>query len=191
MVFENITESLQGIGVFDFYIPFILMFSIFYGLLMKSKIFGDSTTNPQVRTINTLISFAAAMSVLLWLPLEGISLGEYFGTFFGQILVVFMTLLVFLLIISMSTPEGDNGIDFSSMLSYVVPVAFILALLVFTSSGGFEIFGIRMDSSQLRNLGISGEDLIAAVLILATAWVIMYITKGDTPKPDKKDEKNK
>jgi len=39
----EIVASAKGFGIFDFFIPFIIMFAIFYGLLYKTKIFGDPT----------------------------------------------------------------------------------------------------------------------------------------------------
>ncbi len=45
MVAETIADLIiqfKEFGIFDFYLPFMIMFGILYSILARSKIFGDA-----------------------------------------------------------------------------------------------------------------------------------------------------
>ena len=65
MGFQEAIEPLRKIGFFDYYLPFILMFAIFYGLLKKSKIFGEDKS---AEKINLIISLSASFYVTIFTP---------------------------------------------------------------------------------------------------------------------------
>jgi len=79
MGFPEVIELLKEFGIFQFYLPFVITFAIFYGLLSKSKIFGDSDKDKRVRNINLFISLSAALFVLLSVE----TLFGYFTTVFN------------------------------------------------------------------------------------------------------------
>lgn len=176
----EVIAAWKEFGVFEFYLPFILMFAIFYGLLSKSKIFGDEKER-RVRSLNTVIALVAALSVMVWTPL-GISLTEFFSNFFTQILVIFMTILAFLMITYMVVPADAIADLFKNkperFILYIFPIALVTALLVFLYSGGLGIFGIEADG-DVGLPGIAAEDLITVVILVLVILAIWFIIKGE------------
>ena len=58
-VASRLIDYLRSIGFFDIILPFILVYALIYGLLMRIKLFGKGEDR-RVRSLNSLISFAFA-----------------------------------------------------------------------------------------------------------------------------------
>jgi len=192
MAFADILEIWKAQGVFEFYLPFVLMFAIFYGLLSKSKIFGDEDKERRVRNINVIISIVAALFVMV--SPAGVSLTVFFGTFFTETMVVLVTMLCFMLIMFMIIPHGSVG-DFlkepMKYAKYLIPFALIAVLAIFFSSGAPEIFGIKIGGSGgigLPNLDLSSQDIVTIVMILGFLLLVLFMTRGGKEDKDGKDD---
>jgi hypothetical protein len=198
MAFEDIIEAWKSYGLFEFYLPFVLMFVIFYGLLSKSKIFGESKEK-KVNTINVVVSFIAAMFVMV--SPVGVSLTVFFGTFFTQTMVILTLLLSFMLILYMIMPAtGLQGAldNPGKYAKYLIPIAALVVLFVFIAAGGPKIFGIDIDKINLGGGGSGGsggifpsltsQDTVTIVLILVFAGVIWWLSRGDEDGKEKEDD---
>ena len=119
--FADLVALAKEYGLFEFYLPFVILFSLMYGLLNKSKIFGDPKEVKKASTINLLISLAAAFYVMAYSPL-GITLTEFFANFFTQTAVILVTLLAFMMIIGLLVPLSgkEPGEAFKGAAKYVV-----------------------------------------------------------------------
>lgn len=190
MAFADILELWKAYGVFEFYLPFVLMFAIFYGLLAKSKIFGDESKERRVRNINVVISIVAALFVMV--SPVGVSLTTFFGTFFTQTMVVLTTMLSFLLIMYMVIPHGSVGDMMKEPMKYakfLVPFAALAALALFFASGAPAIFGINIGGvgggGGIGLSGLSSQDIVTIVLILVFLLIVVYLTREDKGKEKK------
>ena len=164
---------IQQAGVFHFYLPFVLVFAIFYGLLTKSKIFGDDALS---KRLNAIISLIAALYVVGFTPvgIQLISFADYIAVLFTDAAVVIVTLLVFLLILFMLIPTKTK--ELGGWWNILIIIAALIALALFFNAGGGVIFGII---GNLGIYGISGQDIALIVLILITVFVIYWLTKGE------------
>jgi len=193
MAFADILELWKSYGVFEFYLPFVLMFAIFYGLLSKSKIFGDEGKEPRVRNVNVIVSVVAALFVMV--SPVGISLTTFFGTFFTQTMVVLTTMLCFVLIFYMIIPHASVDAvlkDPSKYVKYLIPFALLAVLAIFFGSGGPDIFGIKIGGVGgigLPGISLSSEDVVTIGMILIFALIVLYMTRGEKPKDENKKKK--
>lgn len=189
MAFADIIQLWKSQGVFEFYLPFVLMFAIFYGLLSKSKIFGDESKERRVRNVNVVISLVAALFVMV--SPVGVSLTVFFGTFFTQTMVVLTTMLAFVLILYMVIPHAsvdDMLKEPMKYAKYLVPFALLAALALFFASGAPAIFGINIGSPSgigLPGLNLSSQDITTIVLILIFLLIVYVLTRGDKSKEKK------
>ena len=190
MGLADVIASWKDFGIFEFYLPFVLMFAIFYGLLSKSKLFGEPNEK-RVRNINVIVSIVAALFVMVYPP-SGITLTTFFGTFFTQIMVVLTAILCFALILYMMLPAGtiENMVkDPWNYAKFLLPIAAIIVLIIFFAAGGPELFGISDISIVLPGLGLSTEDIVTIILIVLFIIVIWFIVKGDEEKAKKAPKK--
>ncbi len=189
-------------GVFEFYLPFIILFALFYGLLSKLKLFGDPFNASALkearlaRAINLVFSLAAAMFLMAYTPL-GFTLTNFFATMFGQTAIILTTLIaagmIIYILAKMVGIDIFSGIDENTKLPRAAKVALIIVLLVgvalFASSGGFGMFpelfpsvgGISTDI--LPSLELSAQDIVVLALIVLTAFGLWWLIR--TPKEDK------
>jgi hypothetical protein len=101
--FVTVIERLRDIGAFQFLFPFMLTSAIFYGLLRKTKLFGEPEKNVAV---NAVVALIAAFMVWAAPILLGIDIETALSKFFVQGLVATLVPLLGLLIVGMFMPEG-------------------------------------------------------------------------------------
>jgi hypothetical protein len=163
-------------GLFEFYLPFVLIFALFYGLLMKSKVFG---TERVARNINAIISFAAAFLIMGYTPV-GAALGLFISRFLGTAAAVIIMVLAFLMIVVLFAPEPEK--KFPGYLKYVAPVAAIIVI-------GLALWYVRAFFPEiavptLPAIPLSVEDIVIVVFLIGIIIVIWLLIKGEgAPAP--------
>ncbi len=179
----EIITGAKEYGIFDFFLPFILTFAIFYGLLIKTKIFGQGEDKQPTRfnkTISMVISLVIAAYVMIYTPV-GITLSGFFADLSAQTLVVVMSLLGFLMImyLMMNVLQPGATWDVKRFGWLVVIIAVVLGVGVFLSSGGAAIFpGIKTPITI--NLGnIDPGTLAVIVVVILTGLVIYFLGRGE------------
>ena len=185
----EVLEAGKKTGIFDFYLPFVLSFAIFYGLLEKSKIFGDSSKDKKVRNINVIIAFSASLMIIVFTPLS--ALVTFLGTMFTQTFVAMATILSFILIFYMLVPpskEGDKPI-FQKYTKHIAVIAAVIVIAIFISSGGFGIFpglsNIVIGSPGTPSFTLSTETQLIIVLVIVTVIIIWFLTREEKEKKRK------
>lgn len=176
---QGVIGTLQGIGVFQFYLPFILVFAILYALLTKSKIFGEKSG------INVIIALAVSGFIMVYTPV-GIGFSQFLTNFVGNVVVVILTLGVLLILGSMLQ---TGGIKISEVLKgSSVWIAILLLVLVvfgvFIASGGTSIFpGLTLSPTKAFSTigGISSATWAIIILIVGTGLIVWFLGKGSTP----------
>lgn len=178
--FDIFLTMARTYGIYEFYLPFLLVLTLFYGLLQKTKIFGEG-----MKGLNLIVAVIAAMYVMVYSPVA-ITITEFFSRFFTQTSIVFVTLLVGMMIIGLLPGlSGENWKTFWEDKK-IGPLTFILILIgigIFVMSGGPQLFG---EVNVIT--GLSTEDIVVIVLVLATIAVIWYMVRE--PKEKTKGEKS-
>ena len=184
MGIQEIIEIAKQTGIFSFYLPFVLMFAIFYGLLTKSRIFGDPK-DKTVKRINAFVSLIASLFVLAFTPL--VDLAAFLSAFFGQLFMILVSILGFLIVAFMLIPAEDWEKNRGKYLKILAPICAIIALAVFLTSSGLSFFPTLQPASMPR-ISISSEDLLTILMILGVIFVIWFVTreeKKEKPKEEK------
>jgi len=94
MELADILNRWDEFGVFDYVIPFLLIFAVVFGILQKAKIFGDSSDEKQknVKGINAVIAAAIGLLALQFNLVS--SFFEVIFPRFGVGLAVFLVLVI-------------------------------------------------------------------------------------------------
>ena len=174
-IFTSVIQKLQEIGAFNFLFPYILTSAIFYGLLRKSKIFGEPETNVAV---NGVVSLVAAFMVLAYPILSGVSIEGLLPPFFMQGLVVLLVFMIVLMIMGMFLPPNlpkvlSEGLLQGNKALAILLIAGILGFLILFLSGLSDVL-----SGETLIGELSPEIINIAVIILLLVVPIIFITWG-------------
>src|SRR3989344_1405266 len=181
--FQDVIGTLKDIGVFQFYLPFLIVFAIIYGLLQKVEIFG-----PKGKPINIIVSLVIAGFVLVYVPI-GITFSQFLTNFAGNTIVVIITLIAVVLFVSLiSSGFGFKMDDFGKTFTKgpgLVALLLLIALVVFgvfVASGGSSIFpGIKISAGPVFETigGLSTTTLAIIVLVVGTGIIVWLFSRKD------------
>jgi hypothetical protein len=178
---EIVLINLNRMGFFAF-LPFLLTSAIFYGLLRRSKLFGEPEKNV---VVNAVVALVAAFMVWAYPIITGTSIEEYqqfFSTFFFKGTIAALTVAIGLIIAGMFFPQ-TIGTSLEKSLQGKLGVGIvILGLLigvgVLLASGATSFFGISMENVS--------SDLIYSIIFLiifvGVIGAVVWITGKETKK---------
>jgi hypothetical protein len=175
--FDMVINNLKGLGFFEFLLPFLITSAVFYGLLRKSKIFGEPEKNVGV---NAVVSLGAAFMVWASPIILGIDITNQFALFFLQGMIAMLVIMVIAMIATMFFGE-----DLPKQLSerfkgqgvwwLVLIVALLVGGGIFLSSGIISIFAPQGFST------FGGTDIgfivLTIVMFIVFLVVIVLIAK--------------
>lgn len=129
--FGNLLAQWQAAGVFSFMLPFLLLFALTYGILMRVGIFttrvaGESNPN---KTINAIIALATS---LMALQFDFVSI--FFAELFPRFGVGLAVILVVLVLAGLFIPYNKKGFNWGL-------IVFVLLVTVGVLYQSFEGFG--------------------------------------------------
>lgn len=167
MGFPEMIRTLESYGVSDVLLPFILIFTVVFAVMQKTKLLGDGRKN-----YNVIIALVMALAVVIphtlnRYPRNG-DVVEIINKFLPN---VSMLLIVILMVMIML---GLFGVNFNlagkTMGGWFTLLSIILVVIIFGNAAGWAFFQwnwiARMDS-DVKNL---------IVIILVFGIIITFIT---------------
>jgi hypothetical protein len=163
--FENTIEYMQQIGFYEYVLPFILIFGIFFAILEKTKVFGNKRTN-----INVMVS--SVVGLLLIVQQDIVAIINDFLPRVSLILVVIIVLLVVVNLIAGKSELKLKGTVFAAAFG----ITTIFVLIALGQSTG--IGGSFLSDREINNL----LSIALPILILMGAmWFVSRPTNSDEP----------
>jgi hypothetical protein len=169
MVVSNITRLLQDFGVLDFILPFILVFTIIYAVMKKTKILGDNK--------NFHIVIALVLSLLFVVP----HIIGYYPLGYDPVLVMNATLpsisLIAVASVMLLILMGIFSTDFTKAAA---PIIALLAIgfVVYIFGAALNIWNAPYDAFYWWTAEIT--ELILVILVFGL--IVYFITKEPSAK---------
>lgn len=170
--FEIVVQKMVELGFYDFLFPFIISSAIFYALLRRSKILGESVAT------NALVSLSLAFMILGFPILVGFSFATPLSTFFTQATVWILIFFVGMVLASVFYPDLAKvlGEQFTKRTTIYEMLAIAVALFVtsglvqvFTSGNNPAVTGRQPTTPQAP----SDIILIVSALIIFTVLILI------------------
>ena len=163
MVFADAIRFLDNLGVWDVILPFILVFTVVYAILEKTKVLGAEDGKPKHR-FNAMVALVVALTAVVSASIVGVI------SIIMRYLVVFVFAILFIAIIL-----GLFGFkEFKPKIVLPIAVIIISGLTLYL----LGYFGF-LDFAALRKLE---SPLIILLLLLLIGWFILRpAKKGDEP----------
>lgn len=172
-VFGEWLTTLQGLGVFQYVLPFVLSFVIIYGILNKISLLGSEGNGDKLHTV---VAAVISLFIIVYTP-AGASLGTLFTNYFGALAVVLVG--VFGALILLGLVFGD---DWKKMFKKdggdsVRPGVFILVglivLSIFFGWGGLSYLfpGLNLNTGIPQ---IGTANMIGILVVVGTILFLMW-----------------
>jgi hypothetical protein len=181
MAFQDLMLTLDSWGVTDILLPFILIFTIVFAVLQKSKVLGEDS-----KKFNVIIALVMGLSVVI-----PHALGAYpynldpviiLNSILPQVSVVIVAIMLMLVLIGVFGAKIKVG--GTSLAGIVSIFAFIVILIIFANQLGWFTL------PQIFDTIFMNEDILAiVVMILVFALIIGFVTGSDKDKQDKDKSK--
>lgn len=134
MVFEAVLQLLHDFGFFGVVLPFLLIFSIFYAILSKTRVLGDPKEDPWVKGTVTVISMVVSFLVISYTPVV-----NALQTLIPQAAFLLVVLMLFLMMVAFIVPDFQTG-DFLKN-KWIIGIIGIIMLVIFLAIVGVSVGG--------------------------------------------------
>ena len=169
--FRGIIDFFNNIGVFDVVLPFLLVFTVVFALLERTKVFGIEKIEGKEYTKKNLNS--AAAFVIAFLVIASSELVEIITKVSSQFVVLLFGIVLFLLLVGSFYKEEPHGVFLEG--GWKTTFMFIVfVVLVFIFLDALNLLGNISDFFKGTNRG----EFVGSILLVALiVFFIVYVTK--------------
>jgi len=164
---ENAIGLLQDFGFFSVVLPFLLVYSLVYGLLVNTKMFGEDSA---ARSVNQVIALVIGAFVITSTDVVNLMLGVIPQASFLLVVVLMLMMIAAMMGLTKDKLFGDSGITRFKGFSFFIITLVFLMIIDAGVEGGIPII------HQLNELLIGSQPFIlqgeALSTILGLAFVI-------------------
>ena len=185
--FRGAIEFFDKIGIYDVILPFLLVFTIVFAILEKTKVFGTEDIDGKKLTKKNLNSMAAF--VIAFLVVASSRLVETITKVSSQVVVILLLSVLFLLLIGSFYKESDLPVFLEGNWKYLFMVIMFVGIL------GIFLNAITNDDGESwlewgwdRIVNHFDSTAVASIILIIVIIVFMfYIVRS--PSPKKSEEK--
>jgi hypothetical protein len=171
---------LETLGFYTVIFPFLLIFGIVYGVLLQTKVFGDS------KSVNGIVAATVALIAVSVMKLT-IFITAFLQLVIAFLLIVFLMMIIFIFMgvkvdtiaAAMVHPVGYSSIIILFFVFFFIAMSVAFPELSQVAAGGEvegEAFGIATASKIIGNPTVLG--LIVMFIIFTAAAAFITYTKG-------------
>lgn len=174
--FSAVIQNLKGIGFYDVFLPFILVYAVVFAVLEKSAIFSKSDNDKQSRSVNSVIAFVFGLFVVA--SIQTVKVLQ--GLIINIVVVIIFILVVLILMGFIFGKDYFEHLFKDSDGKVKKGIVWTVAGVVLLVATGvlFAVLGVWEWLSKY-NLGISGDDVTSAIVVITIIAVLVWVTKGN------------
>jgi len=170
---SNALEFLKRFGFFDVVLPFLLIFTLVFAILEKTKVLGVTKDGKPKANINSMISFVIALFFIA-IPQVVVAVQESLP-YVGILLVV---IVAYLLMVG-SYASGDKEFNFENMKYWKALMSILVGvggIVIFLNSFGWldTVLDYIVENWQATFIP---SLVFVAIMIGAVYWIVS--SKGD------------
>jgi len=169
--FREIIIFFEQLGVFDVVLPFLLVFTIVFALLERTKVFGVEEIEGKKYTKKNLNSIAAF--VIAFLVVASSSLVEIITKVSSNFVVLLFLVVLFLLLVGSFFMEKQEGVFLEGgwKTTFMVIVFIGLAFIFLDGLGWLDdAFGFMSGSSR-------GEVVGSIMMLILVVFFVVFVTQ--------------
>ena len=181
-IFEEGLIVLEQAGILDVILPFILVFTIVFAVMQKTKILGERKDGAPHKNFNAVIALVMGLAVVIphvigSYPSPEADVVNIINGALPNVSVVLVAVIMLLLI--MGVFGGEVNIAGSNLAGWAVMFAIVATIVIFGNAANW--FNLPSWLYFLQD----SETQALVVVVLVFALIIYFITKEDKPKDSK------
>lgn len=162
LAFGQLFDLFEQVGIFDYILPFLVIFALVYGILVRTKLFKDNNA------INGIIALAVGL-----LSLQFDMVPVFFGQVFPKLAIGLTVILIVIIVLGLFMPQQK----------WVIYVLFGIAalVLILVLAGSFEPItgGFGTGFQQYTPLIVT---IVAFIIIIAIVMGVLSSKDKNQPK---------
>ncbi len=179
--FRGVLDFFEKIGVYDVVLPFLLVFSIVFAILEKTKVLGTEKIDSKEYTkknLNAMVAF-----VIAFLVIASSELVEIITEVSAQVVVLLMASVLFLLLVGSFFKEGSGVFLEGGWKIFFMWIMFVGILLIFMNALGWldDLWG-------WMSQGTGGNAIGSIVLVIIVIFFMWFVVRGPETKKSAKNE---
>ncbi len=178
-IFRGAIEFFQRLGIYDVVLPFLLIFTIVFAILEKTKVFGTveiSGKKYPKKNLNAMAAFVMSLLVVASRELVAI-----INVSVANIVILLLAVISFLLLYGTFVKEGEPVFLEGGWRSAFMWVMLIGVVVIFLNAAGWWVPFINWISRNWNT------DVIGSIILLIIIIVFIgFITKGEKPSKSEK-----
>ncbi len=186
MVEESAFRGMMGflgkIGVYDIILPFLLVFTIVFAILEKTKIFGvEKVGDKQItkKNINAMVAF-----VIAFLVIASTRLVAVINEVMANIVLLLILGISFLLLVGALFGDKEFTLkDFPGWVTVFTIIMFTGVVVIFLNALGWLNYLFFLFENW------NAEWAASIIFMIIVVGFIVFITRGGESKPKKESEK--
>lgn len=132
-VFRGIIDFFVKLGIYDVILPFLLVFSVVFAILEKTKVFGTETVDGHEVTrknINAMVAF-----VIAFLVIASKKLVETINKALANIVLLLLLIVMFLMLIGAFFQKGEDvSLKEGGWRTTFMVIIFVAIVLIFLNA---------------------------------------------------------
>jgi mannitol-specific phosphotransferase system IIBC component len=188
--FRVAIEFFDKIGIYDVVLPFLLVFTIVFAILEKTKVFGTETVEDKEITKKNLNSMAAF--VMAFLVVASSKLVETITEVSSQVVVLLLLSVFFLLLVGSFFKQDELPVFLKEggwrtlfmLIMFVGIVGVFLAAIENDDGDSWLEWGWEQVTNNFDSTAVASIILIIVIIVF-----MVYVVKGESSSSKKKEEK--
>ena len=174
---NNAVEFLRDFGFFNVVLPFLLVFTIVFGILEKTKLFGtEGKEHHPKKNLNAMVAFSMAFFVV-----AASNIVEVIQSSLPAVTLVLVIVLLFMLLLgSFAGQQKEGGFDLwdKGWIKWVLIIFVLIAVIsIFLNSFGYLSITLDYVLNQFNDTLFAS--IVFIVLIVGAIFYILHEKKED------------
>lgn len=169
-IFRGAIEFFKRLGIYDVVLPFLLIFTIVFAILEKTKVFGTEKGAPK-KNLNAMAAFVISLLVVASTELVAIV-----NESIANVVLLLLAVVAFLLLYGTFVKEGEPVFLTGGWKTAFMWAMLIGVVVIFLNAANWWVPFINWISWNWDT------DVIGSIILLIIILVFIgYITQGEKP----------
>ncbi len=184
-IFRGGLAFLEQVGIYDIVLPFLLVFTLVFALLEKTKILGiqkdmynKDDTSYAKKNLNSMVAFVIAFFVIASSKLVAL-----INQTVSQIFILLLLAVMFMLVVGTFNKDAEFSFTKAQQGIFATVMGIAIILIFLNALGWLEL------AYDFLKINWSGEAVSAIILVLLMAAFIGFLGKPTKVVEKKKEDK--